>query len=128
VPLLEAFGNARTINNVNSSRFGKFLKLVYTADGAVQVRARARARPRVVLLCGTCAPPPHPRPPRPPEPKYVLITMFRLVRCGDQCSVCTCMVCVCVCLCMCVYLPPGCGDDHVPAGEVARGEAVHGGA
>ncbi len=37
VPLLEAFGNARTINNINSSRFGKFLKLVYTVDGAVQV-------------------------------------------------------------------------------------------
>ena len=36
VPLLEAFGNARTINNVNSSRFGKFLKIVYSSSGAVQ--------------------------------------------------------------------------------------------
>jgi myosin heavy subunit len=36
VPLLEAFGNARTINNVNSSRFGKFLKIVYSSAGAVQ--------------------------------------------------------------------------------------------
>ena len=45
VPLLESFGNARTINNVNSSRFGKFLKLGYSADGAVQGR--------FICVCGS---------------------------------------------------------------------------
>jgi len=32
-PVLESFGNAQTLRNHNSSRFGKFLKLMYGPDG-----------------------------------------------------------------------------------------------
>ena len=34
-PLMESFGNARTIINNNSSRFGKYLELHFTLDGHV---------------------------------------------------------------------------------------------
>jgi myosin heavy subunit len=55
-PILEGFGNAKTLRNNNSSRFGKFMKIEFDGENFVCSAGMSR-----YLLVTSWGPPPPPR-------------------------------------------------------------------
>ena len=73
-PILEAFGNAQTVRNDNSSRFGKFLRLHYSSDArqlGAHIDTYLLERSRVV---------------RPPDAEANYHVFYALVHAGELAS------------------------------------------